>query len=51
MADCELLPVNDVQGLKREEDKVRRYLNYMEAWIKATREAMAGAVTAEGAVV
>ena len=51
MADCELLPINDVQGLLREEDKVRRSLSYMEAWIKATRDAMAGALEAEGAVV
>jgi hypothetical protein len=51
MADCELLPINDVQGLLREEKKVRGYLNYLDAWVQATRKQMDGAVEAEGAVV
>lgn len=50
MADCELLPINDVQGLLREEQKVCRYLDYLEAWIRATRGAIGAAVPAEGAV-
>ena len=50
MADCELLPINDVQGLLREEQKVGRYLDYLEAWIRATRGAMSSAVEGEGAV-
>ena len=51
MADCELLPIKDVQGLLREEKKVRGYLNYLEAWVQATRKQMDSAVEAEGAVV
>ena len=51
MADCELLAINDLQGLLREEQKVTTYLNYLEAWIGATRKAMADAVPAEGAVL
>ena len=51
MADCELMPIKDVQGLLREEQKVRGYLNYLEAWVQATRKQMDSAVEAEGAVV
>ena len=35
----------------REEQKVRGYLNYLEAWVQATRKQMDSAVEAEGAVV
>ena len=45
------MPINDVQGLLREEKKVRGYLNYLDAWVQATRKQMDGAVEAEGAVV
>ena len=51
MADCELLAINDLQGLLREEAKVNATLNYLDGWIAATRQAMAGAVQAEGAVL
>ena len=51
MADCELMPIKDVQGLLREEQKVRGYLDYLEAWVQATRKQMDSAVEAEGAVV
>ena len=51
MADCELLAINDLQGLLREEAKVNATLNYLDGWIDATRQAMAGAVQAEGAVL
>ena len=51
MSDCELLPISDIHGLMREEEKVRSALNYLETWIKATRSAMDSAVEAEGAVV
>ena len=50
MSDCEMLAITDIKGLLREEKKVRGYLDYLEAWIRATRDAMAGAVEAEGAV-
>ena len=50
MADCELLAVNDVQGLLREEKKVQAYLGYLESWVQATRKAMVDAVPAEGLV-
>ena len=50
MADCELLAVNDVQGLLREEKKVQAYLGYLESWVQATRKAMDDAVPAEGVV-
>ena len=50
MSDCEMLAITDIKGLLREEKKVRGNLDYLEAWIRATRDAMAGAVEAEGAV-
>ena len=50
MSDCKMLAITDIKGLLREEKKVRGYLDYLEAWIRATRDAMAGAVEAEGAV-
>ena len=51
MSDCEMLAITDVKGLLREEKKVCGNLDYLEAWIRATRDAMACAVEAEGAVV
>ena len=50
MSDCKMLAITDIKGLLREEKKVCGYLDYLEAWIRATRDAMAGAVEAEGAV-
>lgn len=51
LTDCEMLPIWDAPGILRGEEQIEPCLHRLETWLNVMRNALAGAIQSEGAVL